>query len=78
VLDEVVDELVPDSIRGPEKKNLIMFTGFVGGDMTDYESLTIDRTLLSGRGSSGVLHTSVIFKDKSCNAVIRAEEKTSQ
>jgi hypothetical protein len=67
-----------NSIRGPEKKNLIMFTGFVGGDMTDYESLTIDRTLLSGRGSSAVLHTSVIFKDKSCNAVIRAEEKTSQ
>jgi hypothetical protein len=70
VLDEIVEELVPESTRGPVENDLTTFSGFGGQRITTYESLTISRTELTSH-ATGVLSTVVTFKDKDCNGVIQ-------
>jgi hypothetical protein len=77
VLDEIVEELVPESARGPVKEDLTMYAGFGGQSITMYESLTINRTLLTSR-ATGVLSTVVTLKDKACPAVTEPRERISQ
>jgi hypothetical protein len=76
VLDEIVEELVPESTRGSVKDDLTMYTGFAGQSITTYESLTIIRTQLTSH-ARGVLRTVVTFKDKSCNRVIQPKPRAS-
>jgi len=77
VLDDIVEELIPESSRGPAKNDLIQFVGVGGQSIADYELFTINRTLLTSR-ASGVLHAIVRFKDKSCNVVAQTKEAASQ
>ncbi len=76
VLDEIVEELVPESTRGPVKDDLTSLMGFGGQRVTTYDSLTISRTVLTSQ-ASGVLSTVVTFKGKSCNGVIQPKQRAS-
>lgn len=77
VLDEIVEELVPESARGSVKNDLTMYTGFRGQSITMYESLRINRSLLTSH-ATGVLSTVVTFKDKNCNGIAQAKKVASQ
>jgi hypothetical protein len=59
------------------KDDLINYAGFAGQSITMYESLTINRSLLTSH-AAGVLSTVVTFKDKSCDGVTQPKERASQ
>ena len=77
VLDEIVEELVPESTRGFVKDEVTFYAGFGGQMLTTYESLTISRTELLSH-STGVLSTVVTLTDKSCNGVMHPKQRGSQ
>jgi hypothetical protein len=77
VLDEIVEELVPESTRGPVKDDGTMYTGFGGQRITTYESLTIGHTELLSP-ATGVLRTVVTFKHKGCNGVMEPKQRAFQ
>ena len=54
-----------------------MYTGFAGQSTTMYESLTVNRTLLTSH-ATGVLSTIVTFKDKSCNGIVQPKKAIPQ
>jgi hypothetical protein len=77
MLEEIVEELIPESARGSVKDDLTIYDGFGGQSITMYESLAINRSLLTSH-ATGVLSTVVTFKDKNCDGVTQQKERASQ
>jgi hypothetical protein len=61
-IDEVLNEVVPPSIRGKELNSMVMATGAPMSFMTIYEHVTISELQISGVGQ-GIM---VTFKEPSC------------
>ena len=58
----VLDDLIPDSVRGKEIKRGVMGAGMLWVVYTEYEHVTIDERFKSGIGTGIV----VTFKDPAC------------
>lgn len=61
-MKDVLDEVVPDSVRGKEIKRLVVGAGILRTVHTEYEHLTVDEHFKSGIGT-GIVVTS---KDPAC------------
>jgi hypothetical protein len=61
-MKDVLDEVVPDSVRGKEIRRLVIVAGILSTVHTEYEYLSIDEHFKSGIGT-GIVVTS---KDPGC------------
>jgi len=61
-IDEVLDEVLPPSIRGKEVNRMMMATGAPMFFVTEYEHVTIGESQVAGVGKG----ITITFKDESC------------
>jgi hypothetical protein len=61
-IEEVLDEVVPPSVRGKEIKRALNYNGAPMFSATDYEHVSIGELLVNGTGK-GII---VTFKDPAC------------
>ena|ERR1700676_2739178 len=74
-LDEIVDEVVPATVRGAATpaSDVIIYTGIAGQSVTNYEQLSINRLLLTSHARSA-MQTIVAFKDDRCPKFSHSKE----